>query len=289
VLERSADQRGVLRARDVVEVLHRGLNVGVAHPFLDSAEVGDTDDPRAECVAEVVEAQPAERRSLERGAVALRQRGAVEVAARDPDEDQVVVAGEELSLAEPGERLPDLRRHRNRADLAGLRRREVAVRVAGSDANGGAGEVDVSPAERDELALAEAGECCGEEDRCVLLGVRRSDESHDLLGREDLDLRLGRGARLLHVGDRIGRQAIQLPRSLHDAVEDRDRLLPRAICHPAIRVDLVCGPTLDALGSQVLEANLGQVREDVVAEDRVVVAQRRGLAVGRLCAFFGPT
>jgi hypothetical protein len=43
-----ADQGGVLRPRDVVEVLHRRLDVRVAHPFLDSADVGDVDDSGAE-------------------------------------------------------------------------------------------------------------------------------------------------------------------------------------------------------------------------------------------------
>src|SRR5688500_3346378 len=58
-LESSANERGVLRARDVVEVLHRRLDVRVAHPLLDAADVGDADDPRAERVAEVVEAERA--------------------------------------------------------------------------------------------------------------------------------------------------------------------------------------------------------------------------------------
>jgi hypothetical protein len=53
-LEGLADECGVLRARDIVEVLHRRLDVRVAHPFLDAADVGDADDPRSERVAEVV-------------------------------------------------------------------------------------------------------------------------------------------------------------------------------------------------------------------------------------------
>jgi hypothetical protein len=39
----------------------------------------------------------------------------------------------------------------------------VAVRVARPDSDRGAGEVDVSPAQSDEFALAEAGEGGGEE------------------------------------------------------------------------------------------------------------------------------
>src|SRR3954465_1597027 len=61
-----ANQGGVLRSRDVVEVLHRRLNVGVAHPLLDSPDVGDTDDSGSEGVAEVVEAEWTECCPLER-------------------------------------------------------------------------------------------------------------------------------------------------------------------------------------------------------------------------------
>src|SRR5215211_855720 len=63
-LERATYKCGVLWARDVVEVLHRRLDVRVAHPLLDAADVGDADDPRAKRVAEVVEAQRPERGSL---------------------------------------------------------------------------------------------------------------------------------------------------------------------------------------------------------------------------------
>jgi hypothetical protein len=51
-------------------------------------------------VAEVVEAELAEARSFEGRVVATSQRAAVEVAAARPDEDQIVVAGSVLSLAE---------------------------------------------------------------------------------------------------------------------------------------------------------------------------------------------
>jgi hypothetical protein len=72
--ERATDECGVLRARDVVEVLHRDLDVRVAHPLLDAADVCDAEDPRAEGVAEVVEAERSERGSLEGGSVALGER-----------------------------------------------------------------------------------------------------------------------------------------------------------------------------------------------------------------------
>jgi hypothetical protein len=57
----------------------------VAHPLLDAADVGDADDPRPERVAEVVEAERSQCGSIERGAVALRERRTVEVAADDPE------------------------------------------------------------------------------------------------------------------------------------------------------------------------------------------------------------
>ena len=194
-----------------------------------------------------------------------------------PAEDEVVLVGEVLALAEPRERLGDLGRHRDRADLAGLRRGQVAVGVAGSDADGRAGEVDVSPAQRDELALAEAGERGGEEDRGVLLGLGGADERHDLLRGEDLDLGSRGGAGLLDVGDRVEREAVELSGSLHAAVEDGDRLLSRAVGHLPVRVDLGGRPALDSLGGEVLERDLAEVRQDVVAEDRVVVAEVDGL------------
>jgi hypothetical protein len=55
-------------------VLHRRLDVVVAHPLPDPSDVGEANDARAEGVAKVVEAQPPERRSLERRAIALGQR-----------------------------------------------------------------------------------------------------------------------------------------------------------------------------------------------------------------------
>jgi hypothetical protein len=40
-----------------MEVAHRGLDVGVAHPLLDSADVGLGDHSRPEGVAQIVEPQ----------------------------------------------------------------------------------------------------------------------------------------------------------------------------------------------------------------------------------------
>ncbi len=41
----------------VVEVLHRRLDVGVAHPLLDVADIGLGDHPGAEGVAQVMAAE----------------------------------------------------------------------------------------------------------------------------------------------------------------------------------------------------------------------------------------
>jgi hypothetical protein len=53
-------------------------------------------------------------------------------------------------------------------------------------------EVDVAPAQRNELAAAQTGERCREEDRPLVLGVRRADEGPHLLRPEDLDLVVAR-------------------------------------------------------------------------------------------------
>src|SRR5688572_26377977 len=105
-----------------------------------------------------MKAERAQAGSSEGSAVTLRERGAVQVAAGDAGEHDVVIVGEEPALAEARENLGDSRRHRNRPDPAGLRRGEVAIGVARADADRRAGEIDVSPPEGDELALAQAGE-----------------------------------------------------------------------------------------------------------------------------------
>jgi hypothetical protein len=122
--------------------------------------------------------------------------------------------------------------------------------------------------------LAEAREGGGEVDRGVLVGACGAHERHDLLGREDVDLGPHGGARLLDVGDRVGRQAVELACSFHGAVEDRDRLFAGAVGEPAVGIDLDRRPTLDALGGEILESDVAEVRQNVVAEDRLVVAER---------------
>jgi hypothetical protein len=66
-------------------------------------------------------------------------------------------------------------------------------------------------------------------------------------------------------------------------MKDGDDLFPRAVRQLASRVDLVGNQVLDAIGGQVPQLDLAQVRKHMVAEDRVIVAQRRWLAL-RSCA-----
>src|SRR5690242_7925057 len=72
---------------------------------------------------------------------------------------------------------------------------------------------------------------------------------------------------------------MELAGPFHHAVEDRDRLLSRPVGHHALWVGLVRVPTFDSFGREVLEADVGEMREDVVAEDRVVIAERRRLSL----------
>jgi hypothetical protein len=77
--------------------------------------------------------------------------------------------------------LGDLVDHRDDADLARLGRDELAVGEVGAHADGLAGEVDVAPAQREELAAAQSGEGGGEEDGGVLVVAGGADERVDLL------------------------------------------------------------------------------------------------------------
>ena len=52
--ERLGDETGVLLPRRVVQVAHRRLDVSVAHPLLNAADIGLGDHPRAERVTEIV-------------------------------------------------------------------------------------------------------------------------------------------------------------------------------------------------------------------------------------------
>ena len=158
----SATSAGVLGAGGEVQVAHRGLDVGVAHPLLDAADVGLGDHPGAERVAQVVEAQRAQTGARQGRLVAAAQRRRVEVVATLAGEDDVVIANPVLPATEMRQPRGDVGREGHRADLAGLGRGPVAVVEAGAHADGAAGEVDVAPAQCEQLAHAQARERGGQ-------------------------------------------------------------------------------------------------------------------------------
>ncbi len=160
--------------------------------------------------------RPAVRRRL---LVAAPQGRRVEVAAELTGEDHVVVARPGLTLSEPGEGSGDVGGHRHGAAAARLGRAQDAVGDARAHADVRAGEVDVAPAQGDELAAAQAGERGGEEDRGVLLAVGGADEGHDLFGCEDVDVGGAALDRLLEVADRVERQLVLLAGALPDPEE----------------------------------------------------------------------
>src|SRR3989442_950641 len=83
--------------------------VGMAHPLLDRADVSLANHSRAEGVAQVVEPKPPQTRPLQRRLVASDESTRIEVLAVGTREDEVIVGGPGVALAEPGERLSDLR------------------------------------------------------------------------------------------------------------------------------------------------------------------------------------
>jgi hypothetical protein len=78
----------------------------------------------------------------------------------------------------------------------------------------------------------------------------------------------------LEVLRRVERQAVGPLRSLHDAEEDRHDLDLRPVAHlqPAL-------PGLAVCLRDVLDQDVGEVGQQVCAQDRAVVAQRGGLAL----------
>ena len=96
--ERLRNQPCVLGPRRVMEIAHRRLDVGVAHPLLHPADVRLSDHPRAERVPEIVEAQRPQLRPSRRCLVAAAQRRAVEEPAGLAGEYQLVIAREPVAL-----------------------------------------------------------------------------------------------------------------------------------------------------------------------------------------------
>ena len=266
---------GVVRARHVVQVAHRRLDVRVAHPLLDAQDVGLGDHPRAERVAQVVEAQPSQAGAVERGHVAAAQRRAVDVAAELADERpgrrRRSTSSRSASRASAA---ATSRRQRHGAHLAALRRRQPAAGEAGADADERAGEVDVAPAQRDELAAAQARERRGEEDRRVLLRRRpRARAPGPPRARRRRGRSSSRLAQALDVGHRVARQPKTRARPAEDAVEDRQELVLRSRRDRQRRA-----PRLDRLRGDVLERQVAEGRAAGAPRLSAVVAQRRRLA-----------
>ena len=197
--------------------------------------------------------------------VAPAQRRAVEIAAGHAREDQVVVADQVLALAELRERLGDVRRHRHRADLARLRRRQLprrsSSRAPGSPSRRSRRRASAARAARPvrspvNAAVRKIAASCSD--------AGRAHQRPDLLRREHLDVAAPTQWRLLDVGDRVHRQPVHLPRPLEDPVQQHQRLGPRASPIRSIEPD----QRSIAAGVTVLERQLAERRQQLRLESR---------------------
>src|SRR4051812_689212 len=164
---------------DVVDVDHRRVDRLVTHERLDVAERKGADGERAEGVPQIVKddavlllAQVPETGIAQRGVEARAQPAVVDEAADLVAEHEVARAGEPVAAAETIERPRDLVDQRHGADATGLRPAPLPARHALAPRDPLAGEVDVVPAQRAQLAEPQAAERGGEEDRRVLLVAR---------------------------------------------------------------------------------------------------------------------
>jgi hypothetical protein len=106
---------------------------------------------------------------------ANRKGVAIERQAALGGEHEVVLPGEQLTPTDPRQRRGDIRGHGHHTDLPRFRRGQLACRVARPHTDGQGVEVDIAPAQPEQLASAQAGERGGEEDRAVDLGGGRAD------------------------------------------------------------------------------------------------------------------
>lgn len=108
-----------------------------------------------EAVTKVVEADAGETGGLDGVVVVAPKRPTVDVLANGDAEDEVVVAGEVLAAAEPVERANQLGDEWDAADFARLRCLLVSrrLRPGTTHVDALAGEVDIPPAQRQQLAL----------------------------------------------------------------------------------------------------------------------------------------
>src|SRR4051812_1075869 len=104
-------------------------------------------------------------------------------------EHEVVGCCEPVSLAEVCEDLGDLSHHWDSALATALWSSFSAVREVAADVDQLKSEVEVAPAQCEQLALSQTTERRGEVDRGVLLGLRSADQGRDLVAREHVDVR----------------------------------------------------------------------------------------------------
>jgi hypothetical protein len=152
------------------------------------------------------------------------------------------------------------------------------VGVAGADADGLEREVDVAPAEREQLAHPEAGEGGREEDRSVLGRVRVADERQDLLGRVDVDRDAAPARLLLDAGHRVRRQPVLLASALQHPMEDREQLVDRAVAEATLAHELG-SPGVDPGRRDVLEREPTESRDEMRSNRAAVVVERGPLAL----------
>jgi hypothetical protein len=132
-----------------------------------------------------LEAQHAQVGALQRRHVAAARRRRVDVAALGAGEDEVRRLRLALAPGELRQGLVDLLDHRNRARAAALRARQLALAAGLDRAERLLVEGGRAPAQREQLAAAQAGERGGDVERPVLLRARGVGELDDLFGREE--------------------------------------------------------------------------------------------------------
>ena len=147
-------------ARLVVRVDLRRLRIRVAHPVLQRAHrrAGGR-HPRAERVAQLVERDPVDVRAVDRLLEAADELRAVErLAGFGMAEDEIAVARVDRPRAQIERARRDPLGHRHRTARAGrLRIAELTADVRGHDPDLARVEVDIAPAQAQQLALAQSG------------------------------------------------------------------------------------------------------------------------------------
>jgi len=116
-----------------------------------------------------VKDDPRQAGLLERSIEAAPQLPGAQVGADLAAEDEVFVAGEVLAALELRQAVGDLRDHRDAPDPLALRDLLGPIGVVVPDVDQVAEEVDIRPAQPDQLALAQSGERRGHVEGGVLL------------------------------------------------------------------------------------------------------------------------